>query len=316
MSILTIHPRRLAAGVVAASLTLVLAACGGGSDAPSLDAGSTSAYDKVVQGGPVASDADIKANSWAAGIHKRGYLKVGGVDNIPLFSLKGLESDELTGFDAGISQLLARYITGKKPTKDLTKLTVVTADTREALIQNGSIDVAIATYSVTPERAEKVAFAGPYFQSGLTIMVKKGDTSISSVDDLAGKTVASQSGSTAPLALKEAAPDAKVILFREDAQGVAAVQQGRADAFVLDQSILIGKAQENSAVEVVGGNPFTAEAYGIGVKKDGPGKEFINQFLAAIEEDGSWAALWEETIGTVTKGEAPVPPKLSSVEGT
>jgi glutamate transport system substrate-binding protein len=316
MSVLTFRRRARAAVVLAAGAALALSACGSSAGTSPGKPSGAGSYDDVVSAGPVASKQAIESNSWARAVRERGYLRVGGVDNIPLFSLKGLDSERLEGFDAGISQLLARYITGKKDLDGLTKLTVVTADTREALLQNGSIDVAVATYSITPERAEKVAFAGPYFQSGLAIMVKKGDTSITSVEDLAGKKVATQSGSTAPLALRKAVPDAKLVLFREDAQGVAAVQQGRVDAFVLDQSILLGKAQENKAVEVVGGNPFTVEAYGIGVAKDGPGKAFIDEFLRTIEKDGSWAKLWKATIGTVTTGDAPAPPQIGSAEGS
>ena len=76
-------------------------------------------------------------------------------------------------------------------------------------------------------------------------MVKKGNTSITKVADLNGKTVATESNSTAALALKKFAPQAKVLLFQEDAQCVAAVQQGRADAYVLDQGILISDASTN-----------------------------------------------------------------------
>ena len=73
-------------------------------------------------------------------------------------------------------------------------------------------------------------------------MVKADNTTITKVDDLNGKNVATESNSTAALALKKFAPQANVLLFSEDAQCVAAVQQGRADAYVLDQGILISDA--------------------------------------------------------------------------
>lgn len=296
--------------------SLVASGCSPSPTDKSLDSSGSQTYADLIASGPVAADDKIAASSWAKAVKDRGYLRVGGVDSIPLFSLKELDSEQLTGFDAGMSQLLARYITGGSDLSSLTRLTVVTAETREPLIQNDSIDTAIATYSITPERAQKVDFAGPYFMSGLAIMVKKGNTDIKSVSDLAGRTVATQSGSTAPLALKKAVPGAKLVLFREDAQGVSAVQQGRADAFVLDQAILLGDAVNNTSVEVVGGDPFTKEAYGIGVPKGGEAKVFVNEFLRQIVADGTWAKLWKATIGTVTSGEAPQPPELGSVEGS
>ena len=125
-----------------------------------------------------------------------------------------------------------------------------------------------------------------------------------------------QANSTAALALKEKAPQAKVLLFKEDAQCVAAVQSGRADAYVLDQGILLGDAQANPAVQVVGGDPFTVDPYGIGLNKDNDAKQFVNGFLQAIEASGDWAKLYSATIGTVITGEPPKPPALGSVDGS
>src|SRR4029079_7763338 len=115
---------------------------------------------------PVASAGTVSGNEWATGIKGQGYIKLGGVDSIPLFSLKDLSSGELIGFDAGLSQMLAHYITGKSDVHSLTKLTFVTVDTRESLLENNSVDVFFATYSITPARAQKVNFAGPYYMSG------------------------------------------------------------------------------------------------------------------------------------------------------
>jgi glutamate transport system substrate-binding protein len=321
MTLLTTARRRRTtalAGVTAATL-LTLTACGSSSEkAPSIDgagAKAGGAYDKIITSAPVADSSTVNASTWAKSIKAQGYLKVGGTDSGPLFSIKDLDTGELTGFDAGLSQMLSHYITGKTDVKALTKLTITTVDTRETLVQNKTVDAVFATYSITPERAQKVAFAGPYYQSGDAIMVKKGDTSIKSVKDLNGKTVATESNSTAVLALKKFAPKAHVLLFKEDAQCVAAVQQGRAAAYVLDQGILLGDAQSNPKVEVLGGNPFTVDPYGIGLNKSTDAKAFVNAFLEKIYASGDWAKLWKATIGTVIKGDAPEPPKIGSVPG-
>ena len=269
-------------------------------------------YDGVIAGAPKADAATVSANAWASAIKSRGTLRTGGTDSGPLFSLLDPASGKLTGFDAGLSQMLAQYIIGS-PT---TKLTVTTVDTREALIQNNTVDGVFATYSITPARAEKVAFAGPYFISGAAIMVKKDNTDITSVKDLAGKKVATESNSTSVTALKAQVPTASLQLYAEDAQCQAAVQQGRADAYVLDQSILISDAVSNPAVKVVG-EPFTVDPYGIGVTKSDPSaKKFVDAWLQKIYTDGSWAKLWKATIGTVVDGDAPAPPEIGSVPGS
>jgi glutamate transport system substrate-binding protein len=308
----------VAAGLAAVAL-VALSSCSSSDKAPSVNgagAQAGSGYDKIITSAPVAGASDVSASTWAKKIKAQGYLKVGGTDSGPLFSIKDLDTGELTGFDAGLSQMLAHYITGGTDVKKLTKLTITSVDTRETLLQNNTVDAVFATYSITPERAQKVAFAGPYYQSGDAIMVKKGNTSITGVGDLNGKTVATESNSTAALAVKKLAPKAKVLLFKEDAQCVAAVQQGRADAYVLDQGILLGDAQNNKAVTVLGGDPFTVDPYGVGLNKGSDAKAFVNGFLQKIYASGDWTKLWKATIGTVIKGNAPQPPKIGSVPGS
>lgn len=311
--------RRTSAVGLAAVALAALSSCSSSGAAPSVDgagAKAGSGYDKIITSAPVADSSDVDANAWAKKIKAQGYLKVGGTDSGPLFSIKDLDSGELTGFDAGLSQMLAHYITGKTDVKALTKLTITSVDTRETLLQNNTVDTVFATYSITPERAQKVAFAGPYYQSGDSIMVKKDNDAIKTVDDLNGKTVATESNSTAALAVKKVAPKAKVLLFKEDAQCVAAVQQGRADAYVLDQGILLGDAQSNPNVKVLGGDPFTVDPYGVGLNKKTDGKAFVNAFLQKIYASGDWAKLWKATIGTVVAGDAPKPPTLGSADGS
>ena len=269
-------------------------------------------YDSVIAGSPKADDATVQGNSWAKTIKARGTLNTGGTDSGPLFSLKNPATGKLTGFDAGLAQMLAQYIIGS-PTINLT---ITTVDTRETLLENNTVDTVFATYSITPARAQKVAFAGPYFISGDAIMVKKDNNSITKLEDLAGKNVTTESNSTAVTVLKSKAPTANLLLFGEDAQCLAALSQGRADAYVLDQSILISDAIKNQNVKVVG-TPFTVDPYGIGVtKSNADAKKFVDAWLQKIYDDGSWAKLWKATIGTVVAGDAPTPPKIGSVEGS
>jgi glutamate transport system substrate-binding protein len=317
--LMTGRTRRTSAVAGAAALALLtLSACGGSKNAPSVNGAGAqggSAYDKIITSAPVAASGDVSKNAWAKKIKSQGFLKVGGTDSGPLFSIKDINSGELTGFDAGLSQMLAHYITGKTDVKKLTKLTITSVDTRETLLQNNTVDAVFATYSITPERAQKVNFAGPYYRSGDAIMVKKDNNTIKTAKDLNGIKVATESNSTAALAVKKLAPKAKILLFKEDAQCVAAVQQGRADAYVLDQGILLGDAQSNPAVKVIG-QPFTVDPYGIGLNKNNDAKAFVNTFLQKIEASGDWAKLWKATIGTVIKGNAPQPPRIGSVPGS
>jgi glutamate transport system substrate-binding protein len=303
--------RRTTVLAVAGLLGVAMAAAGcGGSSSSGPGGSSTDPAQKIIDAAPVAKS--LPDSPTLKKIKNAGKLVYGGTQSSPLWSLKDPRTGALTGFDADLAKMFARYVTGK-PTVQLKQVTV---DTREALLQNHSVDAVFATYTITPERAQKVAFAGPYYASGDAILVKKSDSSIKSVKDLNGKTVATETSSTAADDLKKFAPSAKVQLFQENSDCLQALQQGRVDAYVLDQGILVGDASTNSDVKVVG-QPFTAEPYGIGLPKDDPVmKRFVNDWITKIEADGTWDKLWKATIGTVVPGQPPTPPKIGSVEGS
>ncbi|MFF1871105.1 glutamate ABC transporter substrate-binding protein [Kitasatospora herbaricolor] len=273
---------------------------------------SGESFDQIIASAPVAPDSAIPAGSLMAKIKSRGVLNVGGTETSALFSLKDPVTGKVIGFDAGLAQLLAKYITGS-PKVNLVQVSVAT---REALLQNGTVDTVQATYTITPARAQKIGFAGPYYSSGDAILVAKDNHGITKVADLAGKTVCTQSSSTAANSIKQFAPTANIILFETNSECQQAVKQKRADAYVLDQAILLGNAYRDKDVKVVG-EPFTTEPYGIGVPLDSPEmKSFVNDWLKTIEANGEWAKLWKATIGTVVSGDVPAPPVTGSAQGS
>lgn len=268
--------------------------------------GDVAAVNALIAAEQPAGAGALAASPTATAIKNRGTLIVGGTQTAALFSLLDPSTGKLTGFDAALSQLLAKYIIGQPKTQ----LTTVTSATREALLQNHSVDTVFATYTITAARQTKVSFAGPYFLDGLTVMIRKNESGISSVADLAGKTVVTESGSTVPAALKTSAPTAKIQLFDTNTECLQALEQGRADAYVIDQGILAGDAAQSTAVEVLPGT-FTQEPYGIGVPKDQPDfLAFVNTWLQQLETSGVWAQVWKDTIGTAVPGNAPTPPQI------
>ena len=172
--------RLVAAALAVAALALAGCADSGAPPPPVPGQADTSGYDQIIAGSPVADPASIPAGSWADKIKQRGKLIRGGTDSGPLFSIKDPATGKVTGFDAGLAAMLAHYITGKTG-DDAVELVATTVDTRETLIQNGTVDAVFATYTITPARAKKVAFAGPYYNSGAAIMVKADDNAIKSV---------------------------------------------------------------------------------------------------------------------------------------
>ena len=282
----------------------------GGGEVPAgtFDSGNAD-YDAIINGGSVADAATVDGNEWAKAVKAAGVLKVGGTETSNLFSLLDPTTGIAVGFDAGLSQLLSRYILGDAKTE----LTQVTVDTREDLLVNNQVDVVFATYSITPQRLERINFAGPYYQSQAGILVKSDNTTINSVADLAGKTVATQASSTGVTVLESEAPEAKILELPDHTQALTAVQQGRADAYVIDQSLLLNALVANDDVKIVG-EPFgPVDAYGIGVNKEADAKAFIDAWLQTVIDDGTWLELWKATIGAKTGTDVvPTPPAINS----
>ena len=256
------------------------------------------AFDELIASGITADDADIEANSWASAVKEAGVLRVGGQRTSFLFSQLDETDNSIRGFDAGLYQLLAGYILGDSSKYEVTQ---VDSSTRESVLQSGQVDAVFATYSITDARKEVISFAGPYYTSQQAVLVKAGNSDITGVDDLAGKAVATQSGSTGPDILAEYAPEATVQEFANDQEARTALEQGRVDAYVTDYTLLLNAIVKNPGAYEIAGDVFGPEDnYGIGLPLDSDGVIFVNDFLKKIEEDGTWADLWKISLGDRT----------------
>jgi glutamate transport system substrate-binding protein len=298
---------------VSGVLAMALAGCGSGGESAVPPAGGATSSPDLLKDAPVVEAAAILPGSTMERIKKRGKLIVAEALDAPLLSQQNpTNPDEVTGFDADLAKLLAVYILGKPEVEIVPPAT----ETREALLANGTVDVVFNTYTITPERAEQVDFAGPYFSSGLAVAVKAGNSDIKGIDDLAGKTVIVGANTPAVTEVPKRQPTANVISFGTDPQAVTALLQGRGDAYVQDLTLLASDAKANSQLTVVG-NPFTTEPYGIGLKHgDADFKKFVNDWLKKIQDDGKWALAWKNSLGTVVDSDPPAPPAIGSVPGS
>ena len=130
---------------------------------------------------------------------------------------------------------------------------------------------------------------------------------IKGVDDLADKNVAVQSGSNGPAILEEFAPKASQQEFKTDEEARQALQQGRVDAYVIDNNMQQSALVREPGKYKIAGKPFgSKEPYGIGLPLDSDGVAFVNDFLKKIEDDGTWTELWQICIGDRT-GDTNVP---------
>ncbi len=263
-----------------------------------------------------ATEVGAKSPSFPTGtamaaIQQRGKLTVGMKFDQPLFGLKDPASGRIEGFDADMAREVARAIFGNVSDID-SKINFVetVSKNREPFIQNGTVDIVVATYTINDTRKQVVDFAGPYFQAHEDIMVRKAENSIKSVDDLNGKKVCSVQGSTSLKNLTAKAPQADTsITFDTYSKCAEALGDGRVQAEVTDNAILAGLAAQSAGAYKVLNVPFSDEPYGIGLKKgDTALRTFTNDTIQRLEDNGTWKKLFDADVSS--GGVKPELPKI------
>lgn len=159
-------------------------------------------------------------------------------------------------------------------------------------MQANQLDVAIAGMSITEERKKIVDFSEPYFDAGITIVVKKGDTSIKTPEDLKGKKVAVKKGTSgASYAMENAGKFGfEAVQFNDSPSMFQEVANGNADALIEDYPVIsYAIAQSNLDLETVG-ERLNDDKYGIAVLKGENDDllEKINKGLSNLKDSGKY----------------------------
>jgi glutamate transport system substrate-binding protein len=229
-----------------------------------------------------------------AALAEAGTITIGTKFDQPLFGLKG-PSGAPEGFDVEIGKIIASELGIAED--DIEWKESVSAN-REPFIQNGEVDLGVATYTINDKRKEVVSFAGPYYMAGQSILVLADNDDIESEDVLVGQPVCSVTGSTPAAKLAEIG--AEPVLTDTYSNCLEPLRSGAVVAVSTDNVILAGLAAQNEGEFKVVGEPFTEEPYGIGVKLDDTDfRMWINDVLEKAYEDGRYEEAWNETAGTV-----------------
>ncbi|MGN9842089.1 glutamate ABC transporter substrate-binding protein [Nonomuraea sp. H19] len=233
--------------------------------------------------------------STMARIRDRGVLIVGIKFDQPMFGYKDPGTGRITGFDAEMARLVAKDLTGSE--RNIRFVETVSRE-RENFLAQQVVDLVIATYSITPARAQRVNFTDPYYYAGQDLLVRASDTRVDDVSDLDGKTVCTATGSTSVDRLREKAPGAKLEVVDGYSICVPALVSGRVDAISTDDTILLGlQAEQPDTLRLVG-EPFGREPYGMGVRKQDPAfRDYLNGLIARWLADGQWDRAYRDTIG-------------------
>ncbi|MGH7332865.1 MAG: transporter substrate-binding domain-containing protein [Candidatus Rokuibacteriota bacterium] len=251
--------------------------------------------------------APVLAETTLEKINRTGVLTIGTRTGSPPFAYIN-KNNEWVGFtidlvEQGVMPAIAKKV--GKPVKLGKKES--TPPTRIPLLSSNAVDLIAGTMTDTPQRRESVDFSLTFFLTGAQFMVKKGSP-IKSINDIAGKRIAAQQGSTNAKIVREKVPTAILREFPDQPAAFQALSQGQVDAFTNDGIQLYGlkaKAPNPSDFEVVG-DFYSQEPYGMAMRKgDAEFKQVVDAGLKMLMESGKYFEIYDKWFGP--KSEVPYP---------
>ncbi|MEI2396037.1 transporter substrate-binding domain-containing protein [Paenibacillus phytohabitans] len=234
-----------------------------------------------------APSSDVPAPP--AAVKERGKLVVGvKVDYPPLGYLD--ENGKNAGYEIAVVKKMAEYAFGDA---NAVEFVPVNATNRIPYLDSNKIDFIAATLGVTEERKQQLDFSTNFFDGGAVTVVKK-DSSITSIPDLAGKTVIVIKGSTGSTYLDENVPTAKQIKIESNADAFRALKDGRADAMFHD-AVLMSEFVKTSTNYTIVGDQVAFAPMALGVRKDEADMlNFVNGALEQMRKEDYFKTLIEE----------------------
>ena len=287
---------RTKAAVGALALGLSLAACGSDSSSTEVE---------------VAEDPAFDEGTTMAELSDAGSIKIGVKVDQPGIGFQEPGADAPTGFDIEIARIIAA---GLGIEDDGIEWIETVSDNREPFLEKDTVDIVVASYSITEERRQLVGQAGPYYVTGQQLLVREDDKeTITGPEDLEGSNVCSVTGSTSLDRMVDEY-GSEPVPFATYSECVDQLTNESVDAVTTDGAILLGyAAEEPDELEVVG-EAFSEERYGVGYSKDDTEFcQYITDTIQAAMDDGTWAEAFEATLGE-SGVDTPEPPEMDPCE--
>jgi glutamate/aspartate transport system substrate-binding protein len=240
-------------------------------------------------------------------INRTGVLVIGTRTGSPPFAFIN-KNNEWVGFSIDlVEQAVVPAISKKlgKPVKVEKKES--SPATRIPLLSANAVDLIAGTMTDTLERRQSVDFSLTFFLTGAQFLVKKGSP-IKGIEDIAGKRIAAQQGSTNAKIIREKVPTAQLREFPDQPSAFQAMVQGQVDAYTNDGIQLAGlkaKAPRPDDWEIVG-DFYSREPYGMAMRKgEADFKAVVDEGLKEALRSGKYFDLYDKWFGP--KGEVPYP---------
>ena len=280
--------KKITALMLSSALMLSLAACGGSAstDAVSSEAASSEAVSSEAASSEAVSTAE--AAPAALTTVNAGKLTMSTNAAFPPYEMT-TDSGEFEGIDIDVAAAIAEKLGLELQVDDM--------DFDAALLaaQNGKSDMVMAGVTVTDERLKVMDFSDTYAEGIQSIIVKE-DSTIASPDDLAGKAIGTQRGTTGYLYCTDDFGEDNVIAYDDGLTAVQALNNGQVDAVVIDNAPAKEFVEANPGLKILD-TAYAQEDYAIGVAKGNT--ELLNAINGALEEleaDGTLQAIVDKYI--------------------
>ena len=273
--------KRVIALTMAALMAASLTACGGSAkETTAAAAADTTAAAKEES---TAAESTAAESKEAAG----GKLVMATNAEFPPYEFH--DGDKIVGIDAEIAQALADKLGLQLEIVDMD------FDSLVASVQSGKIDMSLAGMTVTEERKQNVDFTDSY-ATGVQVIIVKEDSDIASADDLEGKLIGVQQGTTGHLYCSDDFGEDNVIPYANGATAVQALLQGKVDCVVIDQEPAKAFVEANEGLKILE-TAYTTEDYAAAVSKDNPAlTAALNSALQELKDDGTIQGILDKYI--------------------
>ena len=196
------------------------------------------------------------------------------------------------GFDIEIAKWFSRFAFGRA---NRVTFTCVTTPAREPAINTGRVDLVIATFTYTADRDTRIDFSRAYYKATGRLLVRN-DSPIRSLSDLDNRTVATTSGSIYDRWMKNCFKSSKVLVTDGFTNALTAFRDGRADALMWDDTVLVGIAAQDPNLKLTD-DLFLPLPYGIGMKQGNAAmKRWVDSRLNIMAKKDAFVPILRNTV--------------------
>ena len=265
-----------AAGLSVAALALT--ACGGSASSVASSAAASSVAGSAAASAGAAGDlATVVA----------GKLTMATNATFPPYEMT-TDSGEIEGIDVDTAKAIAEKLGLELQIDDMD------FDAALLSVQQGKADIVMAGVTVTDERKAVMDFSDSY-ATGIQSIIVPNDSDIASPDDLAGKKIGTQRGTTGYIYCSDDFGDENVVAYDNGLTAVQALNNGQVDAVVIDNAPAKEFVAANPGLKILD-TSYAEEDYAIGMAKNSPLEDAVNSALEELKADGTLQAIVDKYI--------------------